>query len=105
MADVACYLISQCVFALWSVLCPAASSGRGSAAVSQGAAGGPAEGPAAGAEGGGAGGEERSHGGRARAAGQTHGGKRLSHLGAPAIWYRTSIMLGDLGLEVKNTGS
>lgn len=56
---------------------PAASCGGGPAAVSQGAAGGPAEGPATGAEAGGAGGEERRHGGRQRAAGQTHGGKCL----------------------------
>lgn len=61
-------------------MCSAASSGGGSAAVSQGAAGGPAEGPAAGTEGGGAGGEEHSHSGRARAPVQSHGGKGLSNL-------------------------
>lgn len=58
--------------------CSAVSSGGGSAEVSQGAAGGPAEGPAAGAEGGGAGGEECCRDGRARAPGQTHGGKNIS---------------------------
>lgn len=47
--------------------------------MSQGAAGGPAEGPAAGAEGGGARGEECSHSGRQRAAGQSHGGKHQSN--------------------------
>lgn len=47
-------------FGCWSVLRPAASSGGGSAAVSQGAAGGPAERPAAGAAGGGAGAEKCS---------------------------------------------
>lgn len=62
--------------------CSAASSGGGSAEVSQGAAGGPAEGPAAGAEGGGAGGEECCHDGGTRAPGQTHGGKNIS--GPPA---------------------
>lgn len=76
----ACYLILWRVFVLCSVLRPAASSGGGSAPVSQGAAGGPAEGPAAGAEGGGAGGEERRHSGGERATGQTHGGKRLGKL-------------------------
>lgn len=79
IADVACYLILRCVFTLCSVMCSAASSGGGSASVSPGAAGGPAEGSAAGAEGGGAGGEKLSHGGRARAPAQTHGGKCLGN--------------------------
>lgn len=80
----------------------AASSGGGSAALSQGAAGGPAEGPAAGAEGGGAGGEKRSRGGRARAPGQSHGGKCLSSPGHDTdilalflVWIKTLVRLSS----------
>lgn len=58
-------------------LCPDASSGGGTAEVSQGAAGGPAQGSAAGAESGGAGTEELSLTGGQGPSGQTHGGNCL----------------------------